>query len=170
LLTLCLIALAGQRRVVQFFDLGREVEDGLPAGDHFFSQEARALGKLFGRRPIEQRIEFPPVLDEARTQRRQPLHRAWIAPRDRTQLVKADHVLPAIVRNLSPVERRAFAIGVEQVVADVNPRQVDVGAEPAQLSFDFMVPGVHLVELGEERLRAARRFEHHRYDQQQQCP
>ena len=64
---------------------------------------------------------------------------------------------------------RALALDVEQVVADENAGEIDVGAQPPELDVDVVVVGVELVELGVDLLRLARRREHRHHDQQQQA-
>src|SRR3954454_12066537 len=53
-------ALLRKVRVVQFLDLLRDAEDGIAARHDVTPEEAGALHDLFGRCPVEQRIERLP--------------------------------------------------------------------------------------------------------------
>ena len=63
-------------------------------------------------------------------------------------------VLPELGQLLA-IFGRSLARDVEQVVADEDARQIDVGSERAQLGLDVAVMRVELVELGVDLLRLA---------------
>ena len=59
---------------------------------------------------------------------------------------------------------------VEQVVADVDAREVDVGSQLPELGFEVPLVSVELVELGVDFLRAVRGREDRHDDQEEQTP
>ena len=61
---------------------------------------------------------------------------------------------------LLAVLRRALARDVQQVVADEDAGEVDVGPQPPELRVDLAVVRVELIELSVDVLRLARRREH----------
>lgn len=50
--------------IVQLLDVLRDSEDRLATWDNFPPQEERAAEDLLGERPVEQRLECLPVVDE----------------------------------------------------------------------------------------------------------
>ncbi len=163
-----LASLRRHGRVVELFDFRGDAQHRFPARDDLLPEEASAFRQLLRGGPVEERIEFCPVLVEPCSQGGEPLIGGRFARRQLTELLVGLHVLAAIIGDPLTVAGRAVAVGVEQVVAHVNAGQVDVGAQPAQLAFDLVIPVVQLVEPRKDPLRATRRFQHRRDDQQQQ--
>ena len=92
------------------------------------------------------------------------------ASRERAEIGDRREVVLAERGQLLAIERRALALGVEEVVADEDAREVEIGPQTAELGLDLALVRVELVELRVDFLGAIRRREHGDDDQQQEAP
>ena len=168
ILTLDFVALRDQILVVELFDLGRQFEDGLTAGQDFAPKERGAVVDLFCDGPVEERLESLPVRMEIGFEAADAGF-VFAAPLgDLVQFPERRPVAFSKLRQLRTVFRRALANGVEQIIADEDARQVNVGPQRLQLAFDFPMVCVQLVKLDVDLLRPVERGDDGEHDNQQQ--
>ena len=162
-------ALAGVVGVVQFFDLAAMASTASRRGSTSRRRKP-ALWLIFstsvqsksGSKACQYSSSFASQAGDA-------LFVARSASRERAEIGDRREVVLAELGQLLAIERRPLALGVEEVVADEDAREVDVGPQAAQLGLDLALVRVELVELRVDFLGAIRRREHGDDDQQQQA-
>jgi len=144
-------ALFRQIRIVQLFDLLSNRQHRVAPRHHVAAKESGTFDDLLSRSPVEQRVECLPVILELRLKAGNlvvPIHQL-------PEFGEGRHVRLPEGGELLPILRRFLSRDIEQVVADEDAGQIDIGSERAQLDLDVAVMCVELVELDVNLLRLA---------------
>ncbi len=155
-------ALRGRIGVVQFLDFLCDGQNRFASRHDLVAQKTRAAKNLLGCRPVEQRLERPPVSVQLRLEIVDALGMRGV---EHPQLRDGRPVGLAELREALTVFDGVLARDVEQIVTHENAGQIDVGSKPPQLDVDLVMVGIELIELAVDFLGLARRRQH-RHDNQ----
>ena len=142
-------------------------QHGLAPRQHFAPQEARAVHDLLDA-PSNRTADRTSASSRRASLRGSPRGRDPRAGRCDAQLLDAHAGCRCAAPEVAAIFGRVLAGVVEQIVADVDARQMDVGPQPAQHRLHVAVMRIQLIQLGIDVLRLARQRQHRHHDQQEE--
>jgi hypothetical protein len=132
--------------VVQPFDLEGQRHGCLAPRQNFAPEKPTPLAQRPGRRPGEQGFKGLPIPVEVRLERHQAINLFRPGFQQRPKVVQRGGVGPAELRQALPVLLVASRLGIEEVVSDEDPRQVQIRPKTAQR-------GLHLTMVRIQRIK-----------------